>query len=143
MAFGMSAFFGAVVGFVLSFTFVIHCASSQCTNGLREKKSLSLKTDTRHNYFLDGYVFENWNFSIWEECFNMCLRKYQCISFNFNEVNKTNDCELNDANTNLASGALKAKKGVIYCEPFRNYYDENVNMPKRELLVQKLDKEVS
>ena len=99
----------------------------QCANGMCEKKSLSLKTDTRRNVFLDGYVFETLNFSIWEECFNVCMRKCQCLSFNFNEVNKTENCELNDDNTKLTPDVLKAKEGVTYYEPVSTYYEKNVS----------------
>ena len=116
------------LGCCLTLLFVIHTSNSQCTSAMCEKKSLSLKTDTKHNSSLDGYVFETLNLSIWEECFNMCLRKCQCLSFNFNEVNATENCELNDANTKLAPEALKEKEGVIYYEPVRTYYGPNVSM---------------
>ena len=108
--------------------FSIGTANSQCTNEMCEKNSLSLKTNTKHNSFLKGYVFETFHFSIWEECFNMCLRKCQCLSFNFNEVNATENCELNDANTKLAPEALKEKEGVAYYEPVRSYNDKKVNL---------------
>ena len=107
--------------------FAIHSSISQCTNKMCEKKSLSLSTGTKQNVALDGYVFETLNVSIWEECFNVCLRKCQCLSFNFNEVNKTENCELNDASTKLAPDALKAKEGVTYYELGRSYIDEKVN----------------
>ena len=109
--------------------FVIHCSNSECISGMCEKKSLSLKTDTKHNSSLDGYVFGTLNLSIWEECFNVCLRKCQCLSFNFNEVNSTENCELNDATTKLAPEALRKKEGVMYYELGRVYYDKNVGMP--------------
>ena len=107
--------------------FVIHASKGQCTSGMCEKKSLSLKTDTKHNSSLDGYVFETFNLSIWEECFNLCLRKCQCLSFNFNEVNATENCELNDANTKLAPEALKEKEGVTYYELGRSFINKNVS----------------
>ena len=101
--------------------FAIHYSNSQCASEMCEKKSLSLKTDTKQDSSLEGYVFETLNFSIWEECFNMCVRKCQCLSFNFNEVNKTDNCELNDVNTKQAPEALKERSGVIYYEPDRSY----------------------
>ena len=105
------------------------CSSNgQCTNGMCEKKSLSLKTDTKHNSSLNGYVFETFNFSIWKECFNMCLKKCQCLSFNFNEINETENCELNDATTKLAPEALTRKKGVKYYELIRTYFDKDVSI---------------
>ena len=108
--------------------FVIHSSNSQCMSGMCEKKTLSLKTNTKRNSSLDGYVFETLHLSIWEECFNVCLRKCQCLSFNFNEINATNNCELNDANTKLVPEALKEKDGVVYYEPVRSYYGTNVSM---------------
>lgn len=113
---------------LLLLLFSIHSSISQCTNEMCEKKSLSLSTDTRQNLALDGYVFETLNFSIWEECFNTCLKKCQCLSFNFNEVKKTANCELNDASTKLAPDALKATEGVKYYEPVRSYNDEKVKL---------------
>ena len=103
-------------------------SNSQCISGMCEKKSLSLKTDTKHNSSLNGYVFETFNFSIWKECFNMCLKKCQCLSFNFNEINKTENCELNDATTKLAPEALTRKEGIKYYEIIRTYFDKNVSI---------------
>ena len=107
--------------------FSMRSSNSQCTSGACEKKSLSLKTDIKVNSSLYSYVFETLNISIWKECFQACLRKCQCLSFNFNEINKTDNCELNDANTKLAPEALKEKEGVTYYEPVRTYYDKNVS----------------
>ena len=112
----------------LALLIAIHSSHSQCTNGMCEKKSLSLQTDTRHNTYLNGYVFETFNFSIWKECFNMCLRKCQCLSFNFNEISATENCELNDATKKLAPEAVKEKEGVIYYELRRTYFDKNVSI---------------
>jgi len=112
------------------------CSSNgQCTNGMCEKKSLSLKTDTKHNSSLNGYVFETFNFSIWKECFNMCLKKCQCLSFNFNEINKTETCELNDATTKLTPKVLTRKEGVKYYEIIRTYFDKNVSIFGREFSI--------
>ena len=108
--------------------FSIHSSNSQCTSRACEKKFLSLKTDMKVNSSLHGSVFETLNFSIRKECFHTCLSKCQCLSFNFNEINKTENCELNDANTKLAPEALKEKEGVIYYEPVRTYYDKNVSV---------------
>ena len=107
--------------------FSMRSSNNQCTSGACEKKSLSLKTDIKVNSSLYSYVFETLNISIWKECFQTCLRKCQCLSFNFNEINKTDNCELNDANTKLAPEALKEKEGVTYYEPVRTYYDKNVS----------------
>ena len=106
----------------------IRSSNSQCTSGACEKKSLSLKTDIKVNSSLDGYVFETLNFSIWKECFHTCLSKCQCLSFNFNEINKTENCELNDANAKLSPEALKENDGVTYYEPVRTYYDRKVSV---------------
>ena len=116
-----------LLSYCIVLTLAIPSSNGQCANGMCEKKSLSLKADTRRNVFLHGHVFETLNFSIWEECLNVCLRKCQCLSFNFNEVNKTENCELNDASTKLAPDALKAKEGVTYYEPVRSYFDNNVS----------------
>ncbi|KAJ7375361.1 hypothetical protein OS493_002112, partial [Desmophyllum pertusum] len=106
----------------------IHNSNSHCANGMCEKVSLSLATNTKQNFALVGYVFETlgslWN---WQECSQKCLNNCQCLSFNFNEVNTTENCELNDANTKLAPEALTEKEGVIYYEPVRSYYDKNVS----------------
>ena len=68
--------------------FVLPSGKCYCTNGMCDSKSLSLKTDTKHNSFLDGYVFETLNVSSWKECFYVCARKCVCHSFNFNELKK-------------------------------------------------------
>ena len=104
---------------------IVHSSNSQRTSGMCE--FLSLKTDSKQHSALEGYVFDTLNFSIWKECLNMCLKKCQCLSFNFNEINKTENCGLNDANTKLAPEALKEKEGVTYYEPARTYYDKNVS----------------
>ena len=113
------------------FLFRISKTYSQCASGMCERTSLSLLSNMKHNRSFDGYVFDTLNFSIWKECFNMCLQKCQCLLFNFNEINKTENCELNDANTKLAPEALKEKEGVTYYEPVRTYYDKNVIYPRR------------
>ena len=92
-----------------------------------EKISLSLGSNTKRNYSLGGYVLQTFTFTNWQECFHNCLANCQCLSFNFNEVNATENCELNDANTKVAPEALKEKEGVNYYEPVRNYYDKKVS----------------
>ena len=62
-----------------------------------------------------------------DECFHMCLRKCQCLSFNFNDLNKTQNCELNDATFKMYPEALKEKEGATYYEPAREYLDKNVS----------------
>ena len=108
--------------------FVVHTSKSHCTNGMCEKVSLSLATNMKQNFALVGYVFEQFS-SIrnWQQCFNICLQNCQCLSFNFNEVNATENCELNDANTKLAPEALREKEGVNYYELARSYNDQNVS----------------
>ena len=86
-----------------------------------EKASLSLKTNTKYNYILDGFVIEIFSLTNWQQCFNICLKNCQCLSFNFNEVNTTDNCELNDANAKLALEALKEIEGVNYYELARSY----------------------
>ena len=108
--------------------FAIHYSISQCTNEMCEKKSISLNTDTKQDFALDGFVYETLSFSIWTECFHTCLSECQCLSFNFNEINKTENCELNDANTKLAPEALKEKEGVTYYEPVRTYIEKKVKL---------------
>ena len=103
-----------------------HC---YCASGLCEKKSLSLSTNAKQNRSLDGCVFETLNLSTWDECFSFCLTDCQCLSFNFNEVNKTDNCELNDATTKMApDAALTKKEGVTYYEIVRTYYDKDVSI---------------
>ena len=119
-----------VLGFLtLSVILLLTVANSscQCASEMCEKTSLSLKTNTKHNYSLSGYVIETLSLDNWKICFNVCLKNCQCLSFNFNKVNTTENCELNDANTKLAPEALEQKEGVIYYELVRNYYDKNVS----------------
>ena len=119
--------FRGFLSLLLVTVLVIHASSSHCTNGMCEKVSLSLATDTKQNFTLVGYVFEKFSsLWSWQQCFNICLKNCQCLSFNFNEVNTTENCELNDANTKLAPKALEQKEGVIYYELARNYYDKKV-----------------
>ena len=108
--------------------FVLPSWKCYCTNGMCETKSLSPKTDTKHNSFLDGYVFETLNVSIWKECFYVCARKCMCHSFNFNELKKTENCELSDGTSKLDSNSLKEKNGVTYYEIGRSYFDQKVNV---------------
>ena len=108
--------------------FAIHPSNSRCANGICEKVSLSLANDMKENYALVEYIFQTFSFKTWEECFHTCLANCQCLSFNFNEVNTTENCELNDANTKLVPQALKEKEGVNYYEPVRNYYDKKVRI---------------
>ncbi|KAL9967854.1 hypothetical protein ACROYT_G026152 [Oculina patagonica] len=106
--------------------FAVYKSKSHCTNGICEKVSFSLATDTKQNFALVGYVIEKFSsLWSWQQCFNICLKNCQCLSFNFIEVNTTENCELNDANTKLAPEALREKEGVVYYEPVRNYYDKN------------------
>ena len=104
--------------------FALSSSNRHCTIEWREKKSLSLKTDAKHNLSLAGYVFEALNVLIWKECFHVCVRKCLCHSFNFNELNKTKNCELNDATATLELKALKKKKGVAYYEIGRSYFNK-------------------
>ena len=106
--------------------FALSSSNRHCTIEWREKKSLSLKTDAKNNLSLAGYVFEALNVLIWKECFHVCVRKCLCHSFNFNELNKTKSCELNDATATLKPKALKKKKGVVYYEIGRSYFDKEV-----------------
>jgi len=92
--------------------------------------SFSLATDTtRKNFALVGNVLETFS-SIWDwrECFKRCLKNCLCLSFNFNEVNTTENCELKDANTKVEPEALREKKGVNYYEPVRSYFDSKVRI---------------
>ena len=107
--------------------FIPAAKSLQCASGTCEKKLVSIATDTKQHSFLDGYVFEILNVSMWKECAKMCLDKCQCLSFNFKEVKKPQNCELNDASTKLAPDALKEKEGVTYFEPVRSYHDKDVS----------------
>ena len=111
--------------FILLFAIVYsYC---QCGSDMCEKISISLSSNTKRNYSLGGYVLQTFTFTNWQECFHNCLSSCQCLSFNFNEVNATENCELNDANTKVAPEALKEKEGVNYYEPVRNYYDKKVS----------------
>ncbi|XP_078375856.1 uncharacterized protein LOC144659315 [Oculina patagonica] len=117
-----------VFGFLAVLTILLLTVANfncQCVSEMCEKTSLSLRANTKHNYSLDGYVIDTLSLENWQVCFNTCLKNCQCLSFNFNEVNTTENCELNDANTKLAPEALREKEGVIFYEPVRNYYDKN------------------
>lgn len=119
--------FPGFLGLFLLIVRVIHASDSHCKNGICEKVSLSLANDTKQNSALVGYVIVTfsslWN---WKQCFNLCVKNCQCLSFNFNEVNATENCELNDANTKVEPQALREKEGVSYYELVRNYYDMKV-----------------
>ena len=119
--------FRGLFSFLFLIVLAIHTSYSHCTNGMCEKVSLSLTTNMKQNFALVGYVFEKfssiWN---WQQCSNICLQNCQCLSFNFNEVNTTDNCELNDVNTKLAPEALREKEEVSYYEPVRTYYDNKV-----------------
>ena len=106
--------------------FAVSSSNSHCTSEWCEKKSLSRKTDAKHNSSLAGYVFEALNVSIWKECFHVCLSKCLCHSFNFNELNKTKNCELNDATVTLEPKALEKREGITYYEIGRSYFDQKV-----------------
>ena len=109
--------------------FAVHNSKSHCLNGMCERVSLSLATDTKENTALYGYVIEALSFlRNFQECFQRCMKNCQCLSFNFNEVNTTENCELNEANTQLAPDALKEKNGLVYYELTRSYYDKNVRL---------------
>lgn len=112
--------------FYLVLLFTVHASKTLCTNGMCEKVSLSLASNTKQNVTIVGYVFEKFSFVNWQQCFQTCLANCQCLSFNFNELNTTENCELNDANTKVAPQALEEKEGVIYYELVRNYYDKMV-----------------
>ncbi len=119
-----------ILGFLPLFAILLLTVANsncQCVSEMCEKTSLSLRANTKHNYTLDGYVLETLSLENWQVCFNTCLKNCQCLSFNFNEVNTTENCELNDAYTKLAPEALREKEGVVYYEPVRNYYDKNVS----------------
>ena len=113
--------------FMVKVVFInLDASKSECANALCEKKALTLNTDTRKNFSLEGFVFETLNLSVWKDCLYMCMRKCQCLSFNFHEKRKTENCELNGASTMLEPDALKAKEGVVYYEPVRTYYNSKV-----------------
>ena len=119
--------FRGVLSLLFLTVLVIHIAQSHCTNGICEKMSFSLATDTtRKNFALVGNVLETlssiWD---WQECFKRCSQNCQCLSFNFNEVNTTENCELNDANTKVEPEALREKEGFNYYEPVRSHYFDN------------------
>ncbi|KAJ7375364.1 hypothetical protein OS493_002115 [Desmophyllum pertusum] len=119
------------------------CCNSQCEPvRMCEKVSVSLGTDRKPNYALDGYVLETLcSIPNWQVCQNRCLKNCQCLSFNFKEIATTGNCELNDANTKLAPEALKEKKGVDYYEPVRSYNSENLKcffILKISILIQPL-----
>ncbi len=119
--------FRGFLSFLFLMVLAIHTSYSHCTNGMCERVSFSLATDTKQNFALVGYVIEKFSSVLsWQLCFSMCLNNCQCLSFNFNEINTTENCELNDANTKLVPEALREKEGVIYYEPVRNYYDKKV-----------------
>ena len=118
------------VGFLSLFFLLllkINTSNSHCTSRACERVSLSLYTNVKRNFFLVGYVFQNISsLRNWKQCLNVCLKNCQCLSFNFNELNATENCELNDANTKLEPEALREMEGVNYYELARNYYDEKV-----------------
>ena len=122
--------FRGILSLLFVTVLVIHTCTvqSNSTNGMCEKMSFSLATDTtRKNFALVGNVLETFSFIWnWRECFKRCLQNCQCLSFNFNEVNTTENCELNDANTKVEPEALREKEEVTYYEPVRSYFSNKV-----------------
>ena len=122
--------FRGILSLLFLTVLVIHMCTvqSHCTNGMCEKMSFSLATDTpRKNFALVGNVLETFSFIWdWRECFKRCLQNCQCLSFNFNEVNTTENCELNDANTKVEPEALREKEEVTYYELVRSYFGNKV-----------------
>ena len=105
----------------------IHLSNSSCSSGICERTSFLRNGGNKQNSFLHGYVIETMSLTTLDECFHMCLRKCQCLSFNFNDLNKTQNCELNDATFKMYPEALKEKEGATYYEPAREYLDKNVS----------------
>ena len=108
--------------------FAINPSKGHCGNETCEMVSLSPANNKKENFALVDYIFQAFSFANWKECFESCMANCQCLSFNFNEVNATENCELNDANTKLVPQALKEKEGVNYFEPVRQYHDQNVRI---------------
>ena len=65
----------------------------------------------------------------------MCLKKCQGLSFNFNEINKTENCQLNDATAKLGPEALTRREGIKYYEITRTYFDKNVTIFVKSFLL--------
>lgn len=105
----------------------IHLSNSSCSSGICERMSFLRNVGNKQNSFLHGYVIETMSLTTLDECFHMCLSKCQCLSFNFNDLNKTQNCELNDATFKMYPEALKEKEGATYYEPAREYLDKNVS----------------
>ena len=106
----------------------IHLSNGSCSSGICERTSFLRNGGNKQNFFLHGYVIETMSLTTLDECFHMCLRKCQCLSFNFNDLNKTQNCELNDATFKMYPEALKEKEGATYYEPAREYLDKNVSI---------------
>lgn len=100
----------------------VHLSNSSCTSGICERMSFLRNVDNKQNSFLHGYVIETMSLTTLDECFHMCLRKCQCLSFNFNDLNKTQDCELNDATFKMYPEALKERKAQLITNLPRNIW---------------------
>ena len=68
-----------------------------------------------------------WTFQAGKNVFT-CVQENACHSFNFNELKKTENCELSDGTSKLDPNSLKEKNSVTYYEIGRSYFDQKVNV---------------
>ena len=60
--------------FMVTVVFIhLDASKSECAYALCENKALSLNTDTRKNFSLEGFVFETLNLSVWKDIVFICV----------------------------------------------------------------------
>lgn len=93
------------------------CSRGKCSATFRFAVGINMAD----GYALFGHVFENVSVSGVLNCYQACQHNCRCISFNFlTTVNKDN-CQLNEENRHLKSGALMPMQGSHYYDLVVDY----------------------
>ena len=87
----------------------LHASNSYCASETCERIFLSHATNLKNTFLLLVLFFRiKAHFETGLQWFDVRLNNCHCLEFNFNEVNTTETCEPNDANTKLVP---EAKEG--------------------------------
>ena len=77
--------------------------------------------DVIRDHILQGHVFKRLTVGSATQCHMMCRDDCLCLSMNYFPLTKGNNCELNHANKDLNSSAIKGKAGAHYYDLARRY----------------------
>ena len=80
-----------------------------------------LGKDVVDEHVLDGHVFQRYTVKSTAQYHIICKDNCQCVSFNYLQSVKENNCELNDANKEIWPDALKLKSRAQYYGLVRSY----------------------